>query len=207
MNSETLYSLNKNYAVSGYRNSTCSHGFDPLTGNALSSRARGICRSFVSLPYENCNWIKPVQLKNISISDRQPLQPRHTTINRTRANYKSEEYDVTGTDLDSLISSEGGASEAILVGETKPWWEEFPKRWVIVLLCFSAFLLCNMDRVNMSIAILPMSKEFNWNSATVGLIQSSFFWGYLLTQVKFNEHLALQFLFSNPDSSIQGNCS
>ncbi|THG08757.1 hypothetical protein TEA_014039 [Camellia sinensis var. sinensis] len=36
---------------------------------------------------------------------------------------------------------------------------------------------------NMSIAILPMSQEFNWNSATVGLIQSSFFWGYLLTQI------------------------
>lgn len=35
----------------------------------------------------------------------------------------------------------------------------------------------------MSIAILPMSAEFNWNPATVGLIQSSFFWGYLLTQV------------------------
>ncbi|CAA6673364.1 unnamed protein product [Spirodela intermedia] len=40
-----------------------------------------------------------------------------------------------------------------------------------------------MDRVNMSIAILPMSAEFNWNPATVGLIQSSFFWGYLLTQI------------------------
>lgn len=38
-------------------------------------------------------------------------------------------------------------------------------------------------QVNMSIAILPMSKEFNWDPATVGLIQSSFFWGYLLTQV------------------------
>jgi len=35
----------------------------------------------------------------------------------------------------------------------------------------------------MSIAILPMSAENNWNPATVGLIQSSFFWGYLLTQV------------------------
>lgn len=183
MSSETLYSLNKIYVVSGYRNSICSHGFDPLTGNGLRSRARGICRSFVSIPSENCNWIKPVQLKNISISNRQPLQPRHTTINRTRANYKAEDYDVTGTDLDSLISSEGGASEAVLVGKTTPWWEQFPKRWVIVLLCFSAFLLCNMDRVNMSIAILPMSKEFNWNSATVGLIQSSFFWGYLLTQI------------------------
>ncbi|GKV37442.1 hypothetical protein SLEP1_g45473 [Rubroshorea leprosula] len=39
-----------------------------------------------------------------------------------------------------------------------------------------------MDRVNMSIAILPMSAEFSWSATTVGLIQSSFFWGYLLTQ-------------------------
>ncbi|KAH7302598.1 hypothetical protein KP509_23G079200 [Ceratopteris richardii] len=58
-----------------------------------------------------------------------------------------------------------------------------PKRWVIVILCFFAFLLCNMDRVNMSIAILPMSAEFNWDHTTVGLVQSSFFWGYLLTQI------------------------
>ncbi|XP_073291575.1 sodium-dependent phosphate transport protein 1, chloroplastic-like [Primulina huaijiensis] len=64
-----------------------------------------------------------------------------------------------------------------------PWWEQFPRRWVIVILCFTAFLICNMDRVNMSIAILPMATEFHWNSTTVGLIQSSFFWGYLLTQI------------------------
>lgn len=40
-------------------------------------------------------------------------------------------------------------------------------------------------QVNMSIAILPMSAEYNWNPGTVGLIQSSFFWGYLLTQVNY----------------------
>ncbi|GAX83160.1 hypothetical protein CEUSTIGMA_g10586.t1 [Chlamydomonas eustigma] len=57
------------------------------------------------------------------------------------------------------------------------------KRWTIVLLCFVAFMLCNMDRVNMSIAILPMSQQYAWDSTTVGLVQSSFFWGYLLTQV------------------------
>jgi ACS family sodium-dependent inorganic phosphate cotransporter len=28
-----------------------------------------------------------------------------------------------------------------------------------------------------------MSREFNWSPATVGLVQSSFFWGYLLTQI------------------------
>ncbi|KAK9852346.1 hypothetical protein WJX84_006822 [Apatococcus fuscideae] len=57
------------------------------------------------------------------------------------------------------------------------------RRWTIIGLCFLAFALCNMDRVNMSIAILPMSKAFGWDSTTVGLVQSSFFWGYLLTQV------------------------
>ena len=35
----------------------------------------------------------------------------------------------------------------------------------------------------MSIAILPMADQFSWSPATVGLVQSSFFWGYLLTQV------------------------
>ncbi|KAI5065183.1 hypothetical protein GOP47_0019878 [Adiantum capillus-veneris] len=63
------------------------------------------------------------------------------------------------------------------------WPQQLPKRWVIVILCFFAFLLCNMDRVNMSIAILPMSAEYNWDHTTVGLVQSSFFWGYLLTQI------------------------
>ncbi|XP_072975243.1 probable anion transporter 1, chloroplastic [Typha angustifolia] len=73
---------------------------------------------------------------------------------------------------------EGGQASSLSLG-----METLPKRWVIVILCFSAFLLCNMDRVNMSIAILPMSAEFNWDPATVGLVQSSFFWGYLLTQI------------------------
>jgi hypothetical protein len=51
-----------------------------------------------------------------------------------------------------------------------------PKRFVIVILCFVAFMLCNMDRVNMSIAILPMQQEFGWTAQTVGIVQSSFFW-------------------------------
>ncbi|GLT81690.1 hypothetical protein SLE2022_001260 [Rubroshorea leprosula] len=85
------------------------------------------------------------------------------------------------------VKFEDELEDVVLSGEdiegSVPWWEQFPKRWVIVILCFSAFLLCNMDRVNMSIAILPMSAEFNWSPTTVGLIQSSFFWGYLLTQI------------------------
>ncbi len=43
-------------------------------------------------------------------------------------------------------------------------------------LCFVAFMLCNMDRVNMSIAVMPMAAEFGWDTATTGIVQSSFFW-------------------------------
>ncbi|XP_010544389.1 PREDICTED: ascorbate transporter, chloroplastic-like isoform X1 [Tarenaya hassleriana] len=113
-------------------------------------------------------------------------QCRIAKLNRSRAYYKSEEHDITETNMESLQSADGSAEAVLVEGslqDASPWWQLFPKRWVIVLLCFASFLLCNMDRVNMSIAILPMSQQFNWNSATVGLIQSSFFWGYLLTQI------------------------
>ena len=40
-----------------------------------------------------------------------------------------------------------------------------------------------MDKVNMSVAILPMAADFSWDSSEQGLIQSSIFWGYAATQV------------------------
>ncbi|KAM6597331.1 hypothetical protein CsatA_007855 [Cannabis sativa] len=105
---------------------------------------------------------------------------------RVWADVKSESFEVSES-VPETVKLKDAFNDVVSVKEdsegVSPWWEEFPKRWVIVILCFSAFLLCNMDRVNMSIAILPMSAEFNWNPATVGLIQSSFFWGYLLTQI------------------------
>lgn len=54
------------------------------------------------------------------------------------ADVKSESLDVVPDSIklkEALVSAEGEEEEG------------FPKRWVIVILCFSAFLLCNMDRV------------------------------------------------------------
>lgn len=63
-------------------------------------------------------------------------------------------------------------SSPCLQGLSSGWQQ----RWTVVALCFVAFVLCNLDRVNMSIAILPMSEQYGWSSATMGLVQSSFFW-------------------------------
>jgi ACS family sodium-dependent inorganic phosphate cotransporter len=77
---------------------------------------------------------------------------------------------------DSPADGAGGEGEE---AATTGW----RRRWTVVGLCFVAFMLCNMDRVNMSVAILPMREQYGWSPRTVGLVQSSFFWGYLLTQV------------------------
>lgn len=158
--------------------------FKTFQNNNPKQRIGNCGNCFASIP--SCSkWVQPRKFDKLGINSRGFPLSKHVKPNKIRANFKAEDIDITGTEGDSLLSADG-PNEAVLakaVEQTKPWWEQFPKRWVMVLLCFAAFLLCNMDRVNMSIAILPMSKEFNWNSATVGLIQSSFFWGYLLTQI------------------------
>lgn len=149
-------------------------------------RTNNKCECYFSSRHSLGGWFQPKAEDRIGTRKGKSPQSLDVKEDRICAFYKSDEYDITEAKVDSLQSMEIPSEAVLLDGdlqETSPWWEQFPKRWVVVLLCFSAFLLCNMDRVNMSIAILPMSKEFNWNSATVGLIQSSFFWGYLLTQI------------------------
>ena len=47
--------------------------------------------------------------------------------------------------------------------------EYFPRRFTLVGLCFCATFICYIDRVNISVAIIPMSAEFGWDR-TVGLL-------------------------------------
>lgn len=57
-------------------------------------------------------------------------------------------------------------------------------------------------QVNLSVAIIPMSHQFGWNASVAGLVQSSFFWGYALSQLPggwlakiFGGRLVHDFLF------------
>ena len=56
-------------------------------------------------------------------------------------------------------------------------------RFTVVSLCALATFICYMDRVSISIAIIPMATEMSWDAETQGRVLSSFFLGYLLTQV------------------------
>jgi len=58
-----------------------------------------------------------------------------------------------------------------------------PQRTTLIALCFAAVFICYVDRVNISLAIASMASEFGWNKTTSGFVMSSFFIGYLITQV------------------------
>ena len=62
-------------------------------------------------------------------------------------------------------------------------WAELPYRYKIVTSMALAFVVCNMDKVNISIAIIPMASDFGWKPTTAGFIQSAFFYGYLVAQL------------------------
>jgi len=57
------------------------------------------------------------------------------------------------------------------------------KRHQLAFMAFLAIFICYMDRVAISVAIIPMVETYGWDLSTQGLVLSSFFIGYLLTQV------------------------
>lgn len=57
------------------------------------------------------------------------------------------------------------------------------KRHQLVFMAFLAIFICYIDRVAISVAIIPMAESYDWDLSTQGLVLSSFFIGYLLTQV------------------------
>jgi MFS family permease len=58
----------------------------------------------------------------------------------------------------------------------------YPKH-VILALLFVGWCLGNMDRMAMSFAVVPISKELGLSASLTGLVLSSFFIGYVIMQV------------------------
>jgi MFS family permease len=59
----------------------------------------------------------------------------------------------------------------------------WPRRHAVVFLTFLSVFICYVDRVNISVAIIPMAADLDWDLQTQGLVLSSFFAGYMLLQI------------------------
>ncbi|KAK1437142.1 hypothetical protein QVD17_02927 [Tagetes erecta] len=58
-----------------------------------------------------------------------------------------------------------------------------PERLKVVSLMACVMCLCNADRVVMSVAIVPLAAKHGWNSSFLGIVQSSFLWGYIFSSL------------------------
>ena len=83
-----------------------------------------------------------------------------------------------------------------MVVETVPFWRK--RRYLVVLMGFLGFTNVYTLRINLSVAIVAMTEirtityengttsteqYFDWDTKQQGLVLSSFFYGYILTQV------------------------
>jgi len=57
------------------------------------------------------------------------------------------------------------------------------KPYAILFLCFVATFICYLDRVSVSVAVLPMQKALGWTETVKGIVLAAFFIGYLVFQI------------------------
>ncbi len=67
--------------------------------------------------------------------------------------------------------------------DTLPGIPQWPQRYTVVALFSLGTALCYIDRISISVAIIPLARQFGYNSAAQGLVLSAVFWGYLWTQL------------------------
>ncbi|EXB89955.1 putative anion transporter 3 [Morus notabilis] len=58
-----------------------------------------------------------------------------------------------------------------------------PERMKVVAMVACVMCLCNADRVVMSVAVVPLAAKLGWSSSFLGIVQSSFLWGYIFSSV------------------------
>ena len=74
-------------------------------------------------------------------------------------------------------------AEPARVRDTPPGIPRWPQRYTVVALFFLGTALCYIDRVSISVAIIPLARQFGYDSTAQGLVMSAVFWGYLWTQL------------------------
>jgi ACS family tartrate transporter-like MFS transporter len=58
--------------------------------------------------------------------------------------------------------------------------------WRLLPYCFVLYILCYIDRVNVSFAALTMNKDLGLTAYIYGLAAGAFFWGYCLLEIPSN---------------------
>eukprot|EP00929_Paragymnodinium_shiwhaense_P016988 TRINITY_DN1257_c4_g1_i1.p1 TRINITY_DN1257_c4_g1~~TRINITY_DN1257_c4_g1_i1.p1 ORF type:complete len:593 (+),score=104.81 TRINITY_DN1257_c4_g1_i1:68-1780(+) len=87
------------------------------------------------------------------------------------------------TSVAAAVDAQGAVVKKQGQGEEEEEEDAPPERILMVVLIAAAYVVWTMDKVNMSVSIIPMMQQYGWGPSETGLIQSALFWGYASTQV------------------------
>ena len=114
------------------------------------------------------------------------LEPRGAAAEKTmlsRSDDATAEPEVVLVTTDDMQQEGWAFTFPKSVNELSDTYQSAPARYKLMVCCACAFVVCNMDKINMSVAVIPMSREFSWDTAQSGILQSSFFYGFALSQI------------------------
>jgi ACS family sodium-dependent inorganic phosphate cotransporter len=131
---------------------------------------------------ENTGPTKPARSKRSHVS----LFVSASHLNRIHRRSSIGEGDARADDADCTESA-ANLQEGFTVQRTEDslfgYSVRLSPQYKVVLATAFAFVVGNMDKINISVAIIPMAKDFHWSPTVIGLVQSSFFYGYLVSQL------------------------
>src|SRR5260370_19861649 len=67
--------------------------------------------------------------------------------------------------------------------ETASGIPRWPQRYTVVALFFLGTALCYIDRISISVAIIPLARQFGYDSAAHGRVPCAVVWGHLWSQL------------------------
>jgi len=73
--------------------------------------------------------------------------------------------------------------EPVLARDSREEISRWPQRYTVVALFFLGTALCYIDRISISVAIIPLARPVWLRLREAGVVLSAIFWGYIWTQL------------------------
>ncbi|KAI4353173.1 hypothetical protein L6164_002144 [Bauhinia variegata] len=135
------------------------------------------------------NWInfRKTHLRFDSEIPEKPIKWESLHLGNSRRRRETEHFLVKKEQQWRVRSTAEGLDGGMLMGgrvrEAAGSPLSIPERFKVVTLVACVMCLCNADRVVMSIAVVPLAAKHGWSSSFLGIVQSSFLWGYIFSSV------------------------
>ncbi|KAE8697721.1 putative anion transporter 3 [Hibiscus syriacus] len=144
----------------------------PSTKSCCSLSSPGSCRTKSGTPNLGLQptVVKQAKWESLGLASRRRSEG---SISKKKERGTVVRCTAEGIERSTLIPREPAAAVAVRV----------PERFKLVALMACVMCLCNADRVVMSVAVVPLADQLGWPSSFLGVVQSSFLWGYIFSSV------------------------